>query len=199
MNTTVRLFCLGALLVITAPRLPAPIMEETPAPTAASKSKPTKSSTANAPAKKSTSMADQQVEVSLSDNARAALRYLRDYVENYEKMPFAGKSDEILPRLQQVLSSRFRNVSIITGSSQSRATKGGLIMVLDLEAKVGSWSGTHDTISLSGTFKDSSGKVLKTLIGSGKSTVPYPAFHTSYPKALAAALTEFSQKLSAAR
>jgi hypothetical protein len=200
-KNTLLLFTI-AVFFITAQELPAPISEE-PTPTAnqkhVTKARARNSGTVKAPVKKTATMADQEVDVLLSENTQAALRYLRDYVEGYEKMPFAGKSDvkpdEILPRLKQVLSSRFRNVSIINGSSQNRVTKGGLVMVFDLQAKVGSWSGTHNTISLSGTFKDGSGKALQTITAAGSTTVPYPAWRTHFPEALSAALTEFSQKL----
>jgi len=186
-----------------AHRLPAPVIEpEEATPTVAPKPKikpRQNSASVQTPAKKTASMADQEVDVLLSDNTQAALKYLRDYVEKFEKMPFAWKSDvkpdDIIQRLQQVLSARFRNVSILNESDGTRSKKSGLIMVFDLQAHVGSFSGTHNTVSLSGTFKDGNGKVLQTVTASGKSTVPYPAFHTSFPKAVTAAFAEFSQKL----
>jgi hypothetical protein len=197
------LFAVGALLFSTAHRLPAPISEiptPTPAQSVEPKTKPpSNSKKKSSTAKKTATMADQEVRVLISENTQAALKYLRDYVENFEKMPFAWKSDvkpdEILPRLQQVLSARFRNVSIGNGVSAGRHNKTGLVMVFDLQAHVGSWSGTTNTVSLTGTFKDSNGKTLETVSALGKSTVPYPASHTSFPKAVAAAFAEFSQKL----
>ena len=186
-----------------AHRLPAPVIEPqegTPTVAPKPKVKPRQNSASvQTPVKKTASMADQEVDVLLSENTQAALKYLRDYVERFEKMPFAWKSDvkpdEILQRLQQVLAGRFRNVSIENGTSAGRHNKTGLIMVFDLKAHVGSWSGTTNTVSLSGTFKDGNGKTLETVTASGKSTVPYPAFHTSFPKAAATAFAEFSQKL----
>jgi hypothetical protein len=205
MNRIVHLLFTLALLLITAHRVPAPIVEATPTPGQkhATKSKPKDSEIVKAPLKKTASMADQEVDVLLSENTQAALKYLRDYVERFEKMPFAWKSDvkpdEIVQRLQQVLSARFRNVSILNESDGTRSKKSGLIMVFDLQAHVGSFSGTHNTVSLSGTFKDGNGKVLQTVTASGKSTVPYPAFHTSFPKAVTAAFAEFSRKLGSYR
>ncbi|HEY2123938.1 MAG TPA: hypothetical protein VGG94_00630, partial [Chthoniobacterales bacterium] len=73
-------------------------------------------------------MHSQELHVVFTDNTRATLLYLKDYVENYEKMPFAGKSDvhpnEITERLRQVLSNRFRNVSIATEGSSNRGAGG---------------------------------------------------------------------------
>ena len=203
MNRTVHLLFTLVLLLITAHQLPAPISEvETPAPAPEQTAKPKtkqKSASAQTPVKKTASMADQEVDVVVSENTQAALKYLRDYVEKFEKMPFAWKSDvkpdEILPRLQQVLSARFKNVSILNESDGTRSKKSGLVMVFDLQAHVGSSSFTTNTISLTGTFQGGNGKTLQTLTASGKSVVPYPAFHTSFPKAVAAAFAEFSQKL----
>ena len=141
-------------------------------------------------------MADQEVDVVLSESAQGALKKLKDYVEHYEKMPFAGKSDvkpdEILPHLRQALSTRFRSVSIANAGS---AHRGGLVMVFDLQARVGSVSFTHNTVDLTGTFRDGNGKALGSVTGSGKSMVPYPNFHTSFPRAVDAAFAEFSRNL----
>jgi hypothetical protein len=184
-----------ALIFSAISELPAPVIEEReqPSPTVSSKAKPKASASAPKPA----SLFDRDVEVVLSDSGQAALKYLRDYVEHYEKMPFTGKSDvrpdDILVQLRQALSTRFRNVSIV--SEGSARGKGGLIMVLDLQAHVGSFSGTHNELHLSGTFK-SDGRVLASIAGAGKSTVPYPAFHTSFPKALDAAIADLSRNLS---
>ena len=198
-------FLVLVLMLVCAHRLPAPIIEESPTPAPSQKhvikSRPKESENVKAPVKKTASMADQQVDVLLSENAQAALKYLRDYVEKFEKMPFTGKSDvkpdEILQQLQQVLSNRFRTVSIASDSSASHSNRTGLVMVFDLQAHVGSWSGTTNTVSLAGTFKDGNGKTLETVTASGKSTVPYPNFHTSFPKAVAVAFAECSQKLEA--
>jgi hypothetical protein len=72
-----------------------------------------------------------------------------------------------------------------------------LVMVFDLQAKVGMTSGEKSTVSMSGTFRDGSGKVTQTITGAGSTTVPYPAWRTHFPEALAAAFNEFSQKLAA--
>ena len=69
-------------------------------------------------------------------------------------------------------------------------------MVFDLRAQVGSISFTHNTVELAGTFKDGNGKVLGSVAGSGKSMVPYPNFHTSFPKAADAAFADFSRNLA---
>jgi hypothetical protein len=68
-----------------------------------------------------------------------------------------------------------------------------------LRAHVGMTSGEKNTVSIVGTFKDSSGKALQTITASGSTTVPYPAWRTHFPDALAAAFDEFSQKLSGVR
>jgi hypothetical protein len=189
-----RLLAVLVLVFLATPQLPAPVIEESPPPTVAPKSKPKAPASIN----KAASLADQEVEVVLSDTAQAALKYLKDYVEHYEKMPFAGKSDvkpdEILPHLRQALSMRFKNISIASGGSARR--RSGLVMVFDLRAQVGSISFTHNTVDLAGTFKDGNGKVLGRVAGSGKSMVPYPNFHTSFPKAADAAFADFSRNLA---
>src|SRR5260370_37657938 len=135
MSRIIRLSLPIALLLVTVPRLPAPI-QEIPESTPASKSKQPKSSTV----KKTADMTSQELHVVFTDNTRAALMYLRNYVENFEKVPFAGKSDvnpnEITKRLRQVLSNRFKNVSIASDGSSARGVS-GLIMVFDLQAHVG--------------------------------------------------------------
>ena len=187
-----RLLAVLVLVFLATPQLPAPVIEEAPLPTVAPKSKP------KAAINKAASMADQEVEVVLSETTQGALKYLKDYVEHYEKMLFAGKSDvkpdEIVPHLRQALSLRFKNVVIANGGSAHR--RSGLVMVFDLRAQVGSVSFTHNTVDLVGTFKDGNGKVLGRVAGSGKSMVPYPAFHTSFPKAVDAAFAEFSRNLA---
>ena len=126
--------------------------------------------------------------------------HLRTYVETGEKIPFAPKSDvkpdEIVERLRQVLSSRFRNVSVLGAGSRS---PDGLTMLFDLQAHVGMTSGETNSVVLSGTFKDGSGHVIDTITGSGTTKVPYPAWRTHFPEALEAAFAEFSQKLSRVR
>ena len=190
-----------ALSLIATHRLPAPIVEEpTPAAPQAAKPKPKHSGAIKSPAKESTGMNSQSVNVVFTENTRAALVSLRTYVEIYEKMPLAGKSDvnpnEISERLRQVLATRFRNVSISENSSEN--SRNGLVMLFDLQTHVGSYSGNTNTVSFTATFKNG-GRTIQTISASGSSTIPYPAFGTRFPKAVAAAFSDFSQKLSATR
>src|SRR5258705_12108945 len=99
MRKSIMLLCL-ALLLTTAHRLPAPISElaesPTPAPEQSTKlkSKPaSKSKEKSSTAKNTATMADQQLQVELSENTRVSLMHLRTYVETGEKVPFAPKSD----------------------------------------------------------------------------------------------------------
>jgi hypothetical protein len=142
----------------------------------------------------------QEIRVVLSDGARSALQYLKNYTQTYEHMPFAGKSDvqadEIMERLQQVLSNRFRHVSIATDRSAARTGKSGLVMIFDLHAHVAGFSFQKTTVSVSGTFKDDNGRVIHTITATGERTMPYPAFTTRFHEAVAAAFADFSQKLS---
>ena len=146
-------------------------------------------------------MSSRSVQVVLTDNTRAAILYLRNYVQQYESMPLAGKSDvhpdEILVQLRQALSTRFNSVSILEGSSASRS--GGLTMVFDVQTHVGSISFTANTVSFTATFKNGSGRTIQTISASGKSTIPYPAFGTQFPKAVSRAFADFSQKLAGTR
>lgn len=185
------------LLLITAERLPAPIVEEaTPKPVAPKQRAESKRSSAA-----ESGMRSRSVQVVFTENTRAALLYLKNYVQTYESMPFAGKSDvrpdEILEQLRQALSTRFASVSILTGTSSAR--NGGLTMVFDLQAHVGSISFTSNTVSFIATFKNDAGRTIQTISASGKSTIPYPAFGTQFPKAVSRAFTDFSQKLNASR
>lgn len=200
-----RLLLTLCLLFLSSHRLPAPIVEEaspTPKPRQASKSKPNEFATVKAPAKKSVGMTDQSVEVVFTETTRASLMHLRTYVETAEKIPFAPKSDvkpdEITERLRQVLSSRFRNVSIVSERSGSRSAN-GLVMVFDLQAHVGMTSGETNSVALTATFKNGTGHVINTITASGSTKVPYPAWRTHFPEALGAAYAEFSQKLTAVR
>jgi hypothetical protein len=202
LNRKALFFFAAGLFFVTADRLPAPIFEvptPTPAQSSRAKSKPPSDSRGRpSTVKKTADMHSQEVHVVFTDNTRATLLYLKDYVENYEKMPFAGKSDvhpnEITERLRQVLSNRFRNVSIATEGSSNRGA-GGLVMVFDLQAHVGMMSFSKTTISFQATFKDGGGRPIQTLSAAGSGTIPYPAFGTRFPAALAAAFTDFSQKL----
>jgi hypothetical protein len=207
MNTTRILLAFSAILLTGIHRLPAPIVEEatpTPKPNER-KSKPAldakEHKPAKARAKKAASMTDQELRVVLSENTRMSLIHLRTYVETGEKIPFAPKSDvkpdEVTERLRQVLSNRFRNVSI-TESSGNRPNE-GLVMVFDLQAEVGMTSGQTNSVALTGTFKDGTGRVIDTITASGSTKVPYPAWRTHFPEALAAAFGEFSQKLGSVR
>lgn len=189
-------------LFLAAHRLPAPIREEsTPAPARPKAETKTAAKAKSSPAAES-GMRSHSVQVVLSENTRASLMHLRTYVETVEKIPFAPKSDvkpdDVLERLRQVLSSRFGNVSILNDGSGSHSGD-GLVMVFDLHAQVGMRSGEKNTVSMSGNFRDGGGKVIQTITGAGSTTVPYPAWRTHFPEALAAAFSEFSQKLSTAR
>jgi hypothetical protein len=192
------LLAVAALLFITAHQLPAPILEiPTPAPSIRPKLKSLSNSREKS-VKKAADMTNQEVQVVLSTNTQATLMYLRNYVDTAAKLPFAMKTDvepsEIIERLRQVLSNRFRNVSI-TNDSSGGAKKAGLVMVLDLQAHVGMISTQKNTVSLLATFKDGSGRPIQTITAAGSSTVPYPAFRTRFPEAVTAAFGEFSQKL----
>jgi hypothetical protein len=181
------------LLFLSAHRLPAPIreIEETPKPAA-----PTKAKVESKAAGKSASesrMRSHSVTIVLTDNTRAAILYLK----NYEGKPFSDvRTGEILERLRQALSTRFSNVSISESNSTSRS--GGLTMLFDLQAHVGSISFTANTVSFIATFKDS-GRTLQTISASGKSTVPYPAFSNQFSKAVERVFADFSLKLAAIR
>ena len=179
-----------ALLVIMADRLPAPIREE-PAPTPAVTHKPKAESKSSSNAENG--MRSRSVQVVLTDNTRAAILYLK----NYEGKPFSNvRTGEILEQLRQALSTRFSNVSISESNSTSRS--GGLTMLFDLQAHVGSISFTANTVSFIATFKDG-GRTVQTISASGKSTVPYPAFSNNFSKAVQQGFADFSQKLRAAR
>jgi hypothetical protein len=188
-----RVLLLIALLSITAHRLPAPIreIEETPKPPAPAK--PKAESKASGKSASESGMRSHSVTVVLTDNTRAAILYLK----NYEGKPFSDvRTGEILEQLRQALSTRFNNVSISESNSTSRS--GGLTMLFDLQAHVGSISFTANTVSFIATFKDA-GRTLQTISASGKSTVPYPAFSNQFSKAVQQAFADFSQKLSATR
>jgi hypothetical protein len=180
-----------AFLIATTHRVPAPIreIEETPKPAAPTKTK-TESKNSGKQASES-GMRSHSVTVVFTDNTRASMLYLKN---NYEGKPFTDvRTGEILERLRQALSTRFSNVSISESSSNSRS--GGLTMLFDLQAHVGSISFTANTLSLTATFKDG-GRPLQTISASGKSTVPYPAFSNGFSKAVERVFADFSQKLA---
>ena len=191
MKFSLRAALLGfVFFILTAHRLPAPIREEeTPPPGVVTKRKAeTKSATAE------TGMSSRSVQVILTNNTRATILYLK----TYEGKPFVDvRSGEILEQLRQALSTRFSNVSISDSNSASRS--GGLTMLFDLQAHVGSISFTANTVSFVATFKNSAGRTIQTISASGKSTVPYPAFSDDFSKAVQRAFADFSQKLAAAR
>ena len=192
----------GSLLFfLSVHRLPAPIREEaTPKPVAPKQKSESKSSDKTSSTAES-GMRSRSVQVVLTENTKAALIYLRTHVQTYESMPFAGKSDvrpdEIMEQLRQALSTRFSNVSILNSGSPSR--NGGLTMLFDLQAHVGSVSFTTNTVSFVATFKNSAGRTIQTISASGSSMIPYPNFSTQFPKAVAKAFADFSQKLNATR
>ena len=183
-------------LFLAARRLPAPIreIEPTAKPAEPTKAKAeSKGSTAKA-APAESGMRSHSVQVVLTDNTRAAILYLK----NYDGKAFSDvRTGEILERLRQALSTRFSNVSISESNSTSRS--GGLTMLFDLQAHVGSISFTANTVSVIGTFKNSDGRTIQTISASGKSTVPYPAFSNQFSKAVERAFADFSQKLAVAR
>jgi hypothetical protein len=183
-----------AFLFITAHRLPAPIREEATPPPAKRKPKAETSAKAKSSSIVESGMSSRSVQVVLTDNTRAAILYLK----NYDGKAFSDvRSDEILQQLRQALSTRFTTVSILESSSPSRS--GGLTMLFDLQAHVGSISFTTSTVSFIATFKNSAGRTIQTISSSGKSTVPYPAFSNQFSKAVQRAFADFSQKLSTIR
>lgn len=193
MKGALRLLFSIALLLVTTHRSPAPIreIEETPKPAAPTKRKA--ESKVSGKSASESGMRSHSVTVVLTDNTRAATLYLK----NYEGKPFSDvRTGEILEKLRQALSTRFSNVSISESNSTSRS--GGLTMLFDLQAHVGSVSFTGNTVSFVATFKDG-GRTLQTISASGKSTVPYPAFSNNFAKAVQQAFADFSQKLSATR
>ncbi len=101
MKRTPAPFLIVTLLLITAHRLPAPISEiptPTPAQSVKPKSKPVYNfNKKSSVAKQAATIADQQVQVVLSENTRVSLMHLRTYVETGEKIP------KILFRLSELL------------------------------------------------------------------------------------------------
>jgi hypothetical protein len=191
----IRTLCfIFAVLLLSMHRLPAPIREEpTPKPIAPKAKLESKTSAKKSEATES-GMNTHAIQVVLSDNTRAAILYLK----NYEGKAFSDvRSGEILEQLRQALLTRFSNVSISGSSSGSRT--GGLTMLFDLQAHVGSISFTANTVSFIATFKNSAGRTVQTISASGKSTVPYPAFSNDFSKAVERAFVDFSQKLASAR
>lgn len=189
----------SVLLFLSTQQLPAPIREEATPPPA--KKKPEAETSAKSSSIAETGMNSRSVQVIMTDNTKAAIAYLRNYVQTYESMPFAGKSDvrpdEIMEQLRQALSIRFGKVTILNSSSPSR--NGGLTILFDLQAHVGSISFTTNTVSFVATFKNSAGRTIQTISASGSSAIPYPNFSTQFPKAVSRAFTDFSQKLNASR
>jgi hypothetical protein len=194
-SRVLRFLILSFSILLSAPRLPAPIVEESPTPPPAKPKSETKSTSKPKPAPAAEAgMNSRAVEVVLTDNTRAAILYLK----NYEDKPFSDvRPGEILQQLRQALSTRFTNVSISESSSTSRSS--GLTMLFDLQAHVGSISFTATTVSFTATFKNGAGRIIQTISAFGKSTVPYPAFSNQFSKALQRAFADFSQKLSASR
>src|SRR6266542_705847 len=125
MKRTPAPFLIVTLLLITAHRLPAPISEiptPTPAQSVKPKSKPVYNfNKKSSVAKQAATIADQQVQVVLSENTRVSLMHLRTYVETGEKIPFAPKSDvkpdEILERLRPHSMSFRRSLETIDSES----------------------------------------------------------------------------------
>jgi len=188
------------LLFLSAHRLPAPIREEaTPKPVSPKQRSESKSSDKSSSTAE-TGMNSRSVQVIMTDNTKAGIAYLRNHVQTYESMPFAGKSDvrpdEILEQLRRSLSTRFSNVSILSGGGSG---KSGLTMLFDLQAHVGSVSFTTNTVSFVATFKNSAGRTIQTISASGSSMIPYPNFSSQFPKAVSRAFADFSQKLNATR
>ena len=146
-------------------------------------------------------MGTQSVRVICTQNTQASLVRLKTYVETAEKIPFAPKSDvkpdEIIERLRQVLSSRFRNVSV-SNDSESRSANSPVV-IFDVQARIGMTSGETNSVLISATFKDGAGHVIDTITSSGTTKCPYPAWRTHFPEAVAAAFNDFSQKFSRLR
>jgi hypothetical protein len=196
-------------LFSVAQRLPAPVneIEETPAPTVKhpvehkSRTSAKQRSQDETSSGQKSSVDSQDVTVVLTENTIASLAHLRAYVQTVGSVPFGMqtdvKPDEILERLRQVLSTRFRNVSIPDRAGDQR-TKGPT-MIFDLHAKVGMVSFQTNSVAISATFKNASGQVTDTLTASGSSRVPYPNWRTHFPEAVATAFKEFSQKFAAVR
>jgi len=189
-----------AVLILATPRLSAPIVEEPTPKTAAPKPKAESKTAVKKSEASESGMNSRSIQIVLTENTRAAIVYLRTYVQTIESIPFAPKSDvrpdEVLEQLRRALSTRFSNVSILQGGSSSRS---GLTMIFDCQAHVGSSSFTSNTFSFTATFKNGAGRTLQTISSSGTSTIPYPAFATQFPKAVSLAFADFSQKLAVAR
>jgi hypothetical protein len=192
-STLVRSVAIVGLLLASSLRLPAPIreIEATPRPTGSTK--PKTESKATKPAGEE-GMRSHSVTVVLTDNTRATILNLRKYEG---RTGSDVRADEIVEKLRRALSERFAGVSISENGSSSRS--GGLTMLFDLQAHVGSVSLTSNTVSFVATFKTSGGRTIQTISASGKSTVPYPAFSLKFSKAVEEAFADFSSKLLAAR
>jgi len=139
------------------------------------------------------------VSVVVSENTQKAIKYL---IDGAKLMKFGnpGAVSEMDPRrltdgITQVLASRFKAVNVAATPDAARDQRPDVIMLYDAKVALGKMSGMKTTADVTGIFMDADQRVIDTVSGTGASTIPYPAFTTKVPVAIAAALEQFGASL----
>ncbi len=141
--------------------------------------------------KKGETSGTNELRIIVSETTKASLKSMSDFNRKVRTWNFGmmkgdlPSESEVMDKLNQTLSPFFR-----TGGS-----KGGLTMTFDFRATIPSHSSEKSIAQVSGTFRDSSGKVIQTISGEGTSTMPFPAYKTDFPAALTTAFNEFANNL----
>lgn len=93
------------------------------------------------------------------------------------------------------LRRRFRSVVTLANSAAAGAAGIDAVMALDIQIRLGSFSGTKTTVALRGIFLDGRNSPIGQVVGDGSATIPYPAFSFGFHKASTQAVKRFKQSL----
>ena len=142
----------------------------------------------------------QTLHVIISKNTQAAMKYMTDGVNlavRYGNRAAASEADPrcVMDTLNQVLSSRFKTVTMSIEPAAASEPHSDLTMLFDVQIKMGSLSGQKNLVDLTGIFMDEAQHPIETVQGKGTSTIPYPAFTVRFREAVNAAFAEFTSNL----
>jgi hypothetical protein len=127
----------------------------------------------------------------LTDDTKASLKSLVSKSNLCSTLNFGIGSDDVQP---QIITDGIRQVLLKRFKQQGDETKNNLVMLFDAHVKLGMFSGTTTSLSLTGTFMDGD-QTIDTIKAEGKAVMPYPAINFAFHKAALIAFAQFDENL----
>jgi hypothetical protein len=141
--------------------------------------------------------ANQTLRVLMSENTQRAFRHLDEARGQRMGTEATLDSRAVVDRLNEVLRTRFKSVSM--GQAAPGERKTDLVMIFDARISIGSMSFQTTSVDLTGIFTGDDQQPIDAPAGKGEAMVPYPNFGSRFDVALKQAFETFTASLDGAQ